>query len=228
MNSTSQKPTLQPYSSSNTVISAAEVERLRERVRKLEAALEKSQAMFEDTMADVFASVPARASMLESGSIQQPFHGDCSLVVNFGRRFVSVPRVSAWIIVKSPPKPLPPRQQQQQQQQDCTQVESVFGGGGYRGSSSSARTTYNIEDMPGTEVFKVVPSCIKTFSSKGHNYVSFTIPLDITAAVDSAERKDRSVLYWVAWEPQAINPHVTAIIKKIFSAGPGLSKQVNN
>lgn len=173
---------------------------LQERIKKLESALERSQTAFEEMITDVFTSVPAKATIFESGSIPQPFIKCEKLEVGFGRRFQASPRVIAWIIIKDPKKTA--------------------------SRSFSSFPAYHMEDNFGAEAIKIDPACIRTFDVDGHHRAAFTIPTDVVAAAGTNERKENSVLYWMAWEPQTSHPRITASLKKIYLTGTSLPRQV--
>lgn len=182
------------------------VDFLQERIRKLEAAVERSQVAFEEMMTDVFTSVPAKASIFESGSIPQPFHKSEKLEVCFGRRFKSPPRVIAWILL---------RETSSKRSPSAAQADQLDGS-----------PAYHIEDNFKPESIKIGPSCIETFEAGGHSRARFTITPDVVLAAGTNERKESSVLYWMAWEAQISHPKITASLKRIYLTGNSLPRQV--
>ena len=183
---------------------------LQERIKKLESALERSQTAFEEMITDVFTSVPAKATIFESGSIPQPFLKCEKLEVGFGRRFKTSPRVIAWIIIKDPKK-----------------TAGARSASPHQGDLSDGFPAYHMEDDFGAEAIKIDPGCIRTFDVDGHHKAGFTISTDVLAAAGTNERKENSVLYWMAWEPQTSHPKITAALKKIYLTGTSLPRQVN-
>ena len=189
------------------------VSRLKERVEKLERSLRMTQMMYSQSLTDLFSSIPAKASAIESGSIQQPFMPHAKLEVNFGKRFSEAPKVSAWVVIKDSStlhsRSSVPQQPQQNSQKPLS------------GAANNAENFFNIEDELGTEFLKIHPMYINVSSINDSKRAIFTIPGEVELAAGTQERKQTATLYWIAWTPQRVNPKITTCIQKIFSS-PGV------
>lgn len=211
------------------------ISRLEERVEKLEKSLQKTQTKYSQSLTELFSSFPAKASVVESGSIQQPFAPHTKLEVSFGKRFPDPPKVIAWIVVKD----------------KLGEGSSGSSSGGAPGSprsgaaspplsssSSSSRGSqrktqgvinlFNIEDELGTEVIKIKPNYITVNTINDNKRVTFVIPSYIELAAGTAERKQSAMLYWIAWNPQKFNPKISSCIQKVYSSPGSFPRSVNN
>ena len=204
------------------------ISRLEERVEKLEKSLQKTQTKYSQSLTELFASFPAKASAVESGSIQQPFAPHTKLEVNFGKRFVDPPKVIAWIVTKDrstdtssgsvgapPGSPGSPRMAAAASPKSSKRSTQMFG------------NLCNIEDELGTEVIKIRPNYITVNTVNDNKKVSFVIPSYIELAVGTQERKNAAMLYWIAWNPQKFNPRISSCIQKVYSTPGSFPRAVN-
>lgn len=203
------------------------ISRLEERVEKLEKSLKKTQTKYSQSLTELFSSFPAKASVVESGSIQQPFAPHTKLEVSFGKRFPDPPKVIAWIVMKD---------------KFADASGSSSGGSGAPGSprsnissprasqrkTQSPMNMFNIEDELGTEVIKIRPNYITVSAANENNKATFVIPSYIELAAGTMERKQSAMLYWIAWNPQKFNPKISSCIQKVYSSPGSFPRSVNN
>lgn len=206
------------------------ISRLQERVDKLETSLKKTQIKYSQSLTELFSSFPAKASVVESGSIQQPFSPHAKLEVSFGKRFPDPPKVIAWIVIKD-------KITENSSSPGSPKAGPATAGGSQKSMASprlSHRMTqgsisfFNIEDELGTEVIKIRPNYITVNNINDNKRVTFVIPSYIEMAAGTPERKHSAMLYWVAWNPQKFNPKISSCIQKVYSSPGAFPRSVNN